>query len=738
MPQSRLVSIPRLLVTAIMLSLLLASCATAELVDPGACGDGILQSDMGEQCDDGNTFEGDGCSDSCQLERQGTELSCVNGSDDDGDSFIDCNDPDCRGDLACPETVEGICNNGTDDDGDHATDCQDSDCANDPVCQNPTTENLCDDAVDNDADLATDCADSDCSTQPACQTGGETICDNHVDDDADTATDCEDNDCAARACGPNGLSCQGTACTCPSGTATETACGDGKDGDCDGKTDCLDTDCAADVNCTGRESLCGDGLDNDGDTLTDCGDNDCATQACSTTGKSCAGGQCVCSRGTTENNCTDNIDNDCDGLTDCFDSECSAAPGCSQSETVCNDNVDNDGDTKKDCADLDCTAQTCGTNGKKCAATVCACPGGAVETLCSDSSDNDCDGLSDCADSDCATHPSCVESVCNDNLDNDGDTQKDCADADCAGKTCGLNGRTCSGTTCSCPGGATESACGDLQDNDCDGSSDCSDSDCAASPACAVAGTCDIDAMILCGLGDQRTTVGQGSGVNAYSCTASSETGPEFIYEFLATTDVSVTLSLTGLASDLDLMLLSDPGIAGCDAQQCLSSSTTSGNESITFSPTPGDFYSIAVDGKDGASGDYSLNVDCTGGSTCVATYAVDCGFSESYTTTYSDASNNVTNYNCATYNESGPEYTYLFLPTQSGTATVNISMGWLGPDLDLFVLDFNAGVCDPTQCIEYGDDSISFPITASNAYYVVVDGYYGDSGDYDIEFLCN
>ncbi|MFT5358970.1 MAG: cysteine-rich repeat protein [Polyangiales bacterium] len=37
--------------------------------DVGArCGDGVTQTDIEEECDDGNTESGDGCSDTCRLE----------------------------------------------------------------------------------------------------------------------------------------------------------------------------------------------------------------------------------------------------------------------------------------------------------------------------------------------------------------------------------------------------------------------------------------------------------------------------------------------------------------------------------------------------------------------------------------------------------------------------------------------------------------------------------------------
>jgi cysteine-rich repeat protein len=36
--------------------------------NPGYCGDGMVQPDLGEQCDDGNWYDGDGCSSWCTLE----------------------------------------------------------------------------------------------------------------------------------------------------------------------------------------------------------------------------------------------------------------------------------------------------------------------------------------------------------------------------------------------------------------------------------------------------------------------------------------------------------------------------------------------------------------------------------------------------------------------------------------------------------------------------------------------
>lgn len=72
--------------------------------------------------------EGRSCSNggSCGMQQcEGGETDCSNGSDDDLDTLIDCDDPDCScADAGGPE----ICDNGFDDDGDSLVDCADSEC----------------------------------------------------------------------------------------------------------------------------------------------------------------------------------------------------------------------------------------------------------------------------------------------------------------------------------------------------------------------------------------------------------------------------------------------------------------------------------------------------------------------------------------------------------------------------------------------------------------------------------
>ncbi len=66
-------------------------------VSATACGDGVL--DAGEQCDDGNATDGDGCDSTCTPSGPrdtGVEADCGNCLDDDQNGLVDAADPDCQ------------------------------------------------------------------------------------------------------------------------------------------------------------------------------------------------------------------------------------------------------------------------------------------------------------------------------------------------------------------------------------------------------------------------------------------------------------------------------------------------------------------------------------------------------------------------------------------------------------------------------------------------------------------
>lgn len=77
---------------------LCSSTTTQEACTIGVCGDGTVNTGSGEECDDGNTVSGDGCSSSCQL-----EFGCGNGTVDTGEQ---CDDNNTTGGDCCSSTCQ--------------------------------------------------------------------------------------------------------------------------------------------------------------------------------------------------------------------------------------------------------------------------------------------------------------------------------------------------------------------------------------------------------------------------------------------------------------------------------------------------------------------------------------------------------------------------------------------------------------------------------------------------------
>ncbi len=99
--------------------------------------------------------------------------------------------------------------------------------------------------------------------------------------------------------------------------------------------------------------------------------------------------------------------------------------------------------------------------------------------------------------------------------------------------------------------------------------------------------------------------------VSLYGCSGNiynvENNGPEIVHYFTVTQAGEVKISLTNLSANLELFLLSD-----CDRGACLDFSQKDGtsSESITADLSPGVYY-VVVDGKNGATSNYKLKVDC-------------------------------------------------------------------------------------------------------------------------------
>ncbi len=292
------------------------------------CGDNVVDPRGGEECDDGNTVDGDGtCQANCLTPMCGDSIvdpaeECDDGNTTNGDGTCqaDCQDPECGDGIVDPgeECDDG---NTTDGDGTCQADCQDPECGDGVV--DPGEE--CDDGntTDGDRTCQANCQD------PAC---GDGILDPGEECDDGNTTNGDGTcqaDCQSPACG-DGILDPGE--ECDDGNTTN------GDGTC--QADCQDPICGDGIVDPSEE--CDDGNTTDGDGTCQA---DCVAPFCGDTivdpGEECDDGNTTDGDGTCQ--------------ADCQDPEC--GDGIIDPDEECDDGNTTDGDGT---CQADCVAPFCG------------------------------------------------------------------------------------------------------------------------------------------------------------------------------------------------------------------------------------------------------------------------------------------------------------------------------------------------------------------------------------------
>jgi hypothetical protein len=247
--------------------------------------------------------------------------------------------------------------------------------------------------------------------------------------------------------------------------------------------------------------------------------------------------------------------------------------------------------------------------------------------------------------------------------------------------------------------------------------------------------------------------------VSAWGCSLLDENGPDVAYAYTNADDLpaTVTVTLTGMQSDLDLFLLE----GACAADACVAQSATEGDESASFVLVQGGTMFAVVDGHEGAGGPYTLTLhaqpveltcndgvdgdgdgltdcadgDCAAdvacGALCSSDGEIRCG--ETVDAGTAGEASAIDSYAGCAGDFGGGERIYLFAQGGAGM-TVTASLAHPGSDLSLVALEDDCSSNAPSSC----DGSLlSFAPAAGTYTYLVVDGPDGAAGGFSLGLAC-
>ncbi|MEO1259829.1 MAG: GEVED domain-containing protein [Bacteroidota bacterium] len=109
---------------------------------------------------------------------------------------------------------------------------------------------------------------------------------------------------------------------------------------------------------------------------------------------------------------------------------------------------------------------------------------------------------------------------------------------------------------------------------------------------------------INCGDSVNGTTIGGTNHADTYGCVGYNESGPEKVYVLQTTEPGTITATLSNETANLDLIILD-----ACSESNCLDQ----GLSSVTVANASAGMYYIVVDGYNGAQGNFTLTVNCSG-----------------------------------------------------------------------------------------------------------------------------
>ncbi|MBM9521273.1 pre-peptidase C-terminal domain-containing protein, partial [Desulforhopalus vacuolatus] len=212
--------------------------------------------------------------------------------------------------------------------------------------------------------------------------------------------------------------------------------------------------------------------------------------------------------------------------------------------------------------------------------------------------------------------------------------------------------------------------------------------------------------------------------------------GENDFYTFVAQNNGIAIFNLTGLSSDIDLMLLSSSESTLKSSSSHSSSSGGSSSESISYNLISGETYYVKVDPYGPSTSDYNLSIntavavnDIINGATISGGDAGDSRTEAAAVSLNSNGDASITGY-------AGDDDFYTFVALSSGTASFELK--GLSSGVYLNLLSSSGSLLDFSASSGSSSESVSYNFTSGETYYVQVKSFDSNTNASDYNLSIN
>jgi hypothetical protein len=219
-----------------------------------------------------------------------------------------------------------------------------------------------------------------------------------------------------------------------------------------------------------------------------------------------------------------------------------------------------------------------------------------------------------------------------------------------------------------------------------------------------------------------------------------------YAYTASCTGNVSASLCINGGTADYDSVLSVFDGVCGTLTQiGCVDDGcgATNRQSTVNFPAVSGQTYLVAVGGYSGAQGNFTLAMACglTSNDECAGATPITDGVTSGSNVGYTTSPQTAT---CSASTGSiGADMWYEYVAAGSGDLLVSVCTSVGGMATFDTILGAFSGTCGSLTEIACNDDrcglqsQIRFPVTSGQTYYIVIGGYNGATGSYDLVVDC-